>query len=357
LNGPADEFIFVDRRLGRAALKDEEMTRMLGDEFFGRLETKGLSRMKRGLRSLSLLLILGVPAAACAQADPDSAGLIRYLVSPQAADSTIKRFTEPSYVVLATSVADSAPLLVYLPGTNGEPRRATLFANTAARQGYRVIALTYNDVPAVQQICPRDPDPRCAERVRMRRIFGIGRVSQIDDRPEESIVNRLVMLLRELDRDHPGQGWAGYLSGGEATWGRIAVSGLSQGAGMAAYIAQQKKVARVVLFSSPWDSYGRPQTMAQWIDRGPGVTPRDRWFAAYHAKEQTADLIRRSCDALEIPRDHLRVFTLEPNGNAEYHPSGVANGATPRALDGTPALSARLEVPARDARAKEGKSF
>lgn len=289
-------------------------------------------------RVVAAAMLAAVWSVAGAQADPDSAGLTRYMIAAGSHDSTIKRFTAPSYVVLANSVKDSAPLLVFMPGTDGEPRRSSMFANTAARQGYRVIGLEYDDVPAVQQLCPRDPDPLCAERFREKRIFGTGRFTQVDDQPQESIVNRLLTLLRMLDREHPSQKWGQYFQGDSLRWDRIAVSGLSQGAGMAAFIAQRTAVARVILFSSPWDNYGGSKhTMAPWITRGHGATPPDRWYGTYHAKEPTADLIKRSYQALEIPRDHIRVFTLKPNGRAEYHPSGVANGATPRAADGTPA--------------------
>lgn len=107
---------------------------------------------------------------------------------------------------------------------------------------------------------------------------------------------------------------------------------------MAAYVAQHTAVARVVLFSSPWDSYGRDKTLAPWVKRGNGATPVERWYGAYHRKEATAELIGRAYSALRIPKDHVHVFTLEPaaaNSANPYHPSVVANGATPRAPDGT----------------------
>jgi hypothetical protein len=110
---------------------------------------------------------------------------------------------------------------------------------------------------------------------------------------------------------------------------------------MAAYIAKKTTVARVVLFSSPWDFYGRFRELAPWIAGGSGATPVDRWFAAYHEKEPTADLIVRAYRALRIPAGQIRKFTLEPamapGGRTPYHPSGVANAATPRLPDGTPA--------------------
>jgi hypothetical protein len=96
----------------------------------------------------------------------------------------------------------------------------------------------------------------------------------------------------------------------------------------------------VVLFSSPWDNYGPRKTLAPWVTRGVGATPAERWYGAYHQKEQTADVIARAYSALGIPSAHVHVFTLEPaaaNSANPYHPSVVGNGSTPRSPDGTPA--------------------
>jgi hypothetical protein len=268
--------------------------------------------------------------------------LVKYLVAPQATDSAIHRFTDPNYVVFEHDVPPSAPLFLFMSGTGGSPARTSDFLDFAAGQGYRVISLAYNDVPAVAQVCPRDPDPDCSARVRRKRIYGDDVSRRIDDTPAEAIVNRLVKLLAKLGRDHPSEGWNQYLDGEAPRWDRIAVSGLSQGAGMAAFIAQKTRVARVVLFSSPWDNYGPRQTLAPWVAAGPGATPEDRWFAAYHEKENTAALIRRAYSALRIPQSNLRVLTKEPArmaGDNPYHPSSVSNGATPREADGTPSYA------------------
>ena len=296
-----------------------------------------MSHWSTGGLTAALVVVLAAPLAA--QAPPPNDSLVRYVVRPSAADPTIARFDAPNYVVYAAGVAPAAPLLVFLPGTNGRPANTTDFADVAARQGYRVIGLEYDDVPAVGQLCPRDPDPRCSEDFRRRRIYGEGGYHGIDDAPAESIVSRLTHLLAALDRDHPAEGWAGYLDGGQPRWSRIAVSGLSQGAGMAAYIATRTPVARVILFSSPWDSYGRDRTLAPWVTAGPGATAPERWYAAYHQREPTADQIARAYVALRIPPSHVRAFVLEPaaGGAAAYHPSSVGNGVTPRRADGTPA--------------------
>ncbi|MFI5227669.1 MAG: BPSS1187 family protein [Gemmatimonadales bacterium] len=305
-----------------------------------------LARTLRRAASAWLVLLAGAqslaPALAAQDTTSSAAKLVRYEIKPSAIDPSVRDFDEPHYVVFERGVKADAPLLLFLPGTGGRPLNTSLFANVAAEQGYRVIGLEYVDEPAVQQICPRDPDPSCAEKVRRKRIFGEDATSLINDPADQSIVARLTKVLVALDRDHSEDGWSRYLKNGHPDWTQIAVSGLSQGAGMAAYIAQRTPVARVVLFSSPWDNYGRFHTLAPWVKRGNGATPSDRWYAAYHQKELTADIIPHAYAALKIPESHVHVFTLEParrtSGNP-YHPSGVGNGATPRKADGTPAYA------------------
>jgi hypothetical protein len=297
--------------------------------------------MIRGDRFHSLALVALIALAARANAQqPAPPDLVVYHVAPSAADSSIHRFDEPNYIVFDRAVRDSAPLLVFLPGTGGRPQNTSDFTNVAARQGYRVIGLAYDDEPAVAALCPRSLDPDCSEKVRRKRIYGEDVTSLVDDRPEESIVNRLAMLLVTLAHDHPAEGWQQYLVNGEPNWPRIAVSGLSQGAGMAAYIAQHTRVVRAILFSSPWDNYGPRHVLAPWVRRGAGATPPDDWYAAYHEREATAPIIADAYRALRIPSGHVRVFTLEPAAARSanpYHPSVVGNGATPRLPDGTPA--------------------
>jgi dienelactone hydrolase len=286
------------------------------------------------VRPIALLLLsLGVAGVARAQAGE----LVKYRITPQSTDSAIRRFNSAHYIVFERGTSSSAPLLVFMPGTGGMPEKTSDFADVAAHQGYRVIGLEYMDTPAVAQICPRNRDPRCSEKFRQKRIFGDDVTGVIDDTPSESVVNRLVKLLGVLQRDHPDERWSDYLENGAPRWSRIAVSGLSQGAGMAAYIAQQTQVYRAILFSSPWDNYGRDQALAPWLHNGHGATPAEHWFAAYHEREPTAGLIVRAYNALGIPASQVRVFTMEPAAGGAYHPSGVGNGATPRAADGKPA--------------------
>ena len=281
-----------------------------------------------------------VALALCLMAATASAQAV-WQIKPSQADPRVRHYDDLS-LVFDTDAPPGAPLVVFLPGTGGEPEKSRDFLTVVAGQGYRVIGLEYDDAPAVSQTCPRDPDPDCSTNFRRMRVYGEGQ-ARVSNPPEESIVTRLVMLLQMLNQRHPRAGWDQYLDGDRPRWDRIVVSGLSQGAGMAAFIARKHEVARVVLFSSPWDSTGRDSHPAPWLSE-PSATPMDRWFAEYHKRENTAGLIRNAYAALQIPADHVRVFDadLPPgkhDGDNPFHGSTIRNMAYAdqwRAMFGTP---------------------
>jgi len=268
-------------------------------------------------------------SAAQESADPGTSGeRLLYEIKPSATDPAIRRFDEPHVVIFEAATPATAQLAVFMPGTDGRPARAAKLLRVVAEQGYRVIGLEYDDTPAVVQVCPRSPSPLCSADFRRRRIFGDADARVVDNPPSESIINRLVKLLQYLAKEHPEQGWDGYLTGDAPAWDRIVVSGLSQGAGMAAYIAKRVRVARVVLFSSPWDYSEHPPTLAPWLIE-PSATPPERWFAEYHRRERTADLLAQAYKALGIPANHVLIFDLGlPEGNGSrsdnpYHGSTI----------------------------------
>ena len=257
-----------------------------------------------------------------------------------ASDSTFHPVVGSHYVVFdSTRPSSTSLLLLFLPATNATPAETSEFEDEAATGGYRVIGLRYRDVPGVMDACPH-ASPDCPERIRQQRVFGDLATGTEGNGPSQSIVHRLTALLTELDRAHPEDGWKEYLDDGHPRWRRVAVAGLSQGAGMAAFIAQREAVARVILFSGPFDNYGVGDSVASWLRKGHGATETDHWYAAYHARERMARVIERSYAALRIPQAHIRVLTrddLPKTPSSTYHLSVVSNGATPRRADGRPA--------------------
>ncbi|HEX4739534.1 MAG TPA: hypothetical protein VH331_18450 [Allosphingosinicella sp.] len=272
--------------------------------------------------------LIGIAAMAAAAGPACAQSLTAEHVLPSQADPQIRQFDLPNLILSRGKADRGAPLAIYLPGTGGRPDNVADLLQVIARQGYRVIGLSYDDEPAVAQLCPRDPDPDCSLKFREVRTFG-GSGGPVANPQNEAIVPRLVSLLRYLDREHPGEGWGDYLdASSQPAWGRILVSGLSQGAGMAALIAKRFPVYRVVLFSSPWDFAGPDRRPAPWLSTRP-ATPPERWWAERHAKEKTTDLIAAAYRALGIPNNQILIFkgNLPPGrddaqGNP-YHGSTV----------------------------------
>jgi hypothetical protein len=267
-------------------------------------------------------------------------------VAPSTADPEIKRYDKPNLVLLKIGLPRTADLLVFFPGTGGDPNGSWPFLEAGADAGYRVIGLMYDNVPSAVPTCGPQADPACFDRFREKRIFGDAASSDIDDLPVESVVNRLVKLLQYLNKKFAGEGWGQYLLNGQPNWARIAVAGHSQGGGVAAYIAKKKSVYRVINLSGAWDRVEATKQWAPWIT-SPSATPMDRWYAAYHAKETNAAAMKDAYAVLEIPPDHIRVLTLEPNpannlpaGADAYHGSMAATTLTPRDANGRPAYAA-----------------
>jgi hypothetical protein len=174
--------------------------------------------------------------------------------------------------------------------------------------------LSYNTVPAIAQVCAGerlDADINCAETFRWRRIYGDNAFPTIPDEPQDAIIPRPVHVLQWLGKHDAAGKWSTYLTadGSKPNWSSIAVSGQSQGGGMAEFIAQRELVARVISFSGGWDySNSRTKAIAGWYSKK-SVTPMNRWFATYHTKENAAETLSEICKALQIPAS--QIFALD----------------------------------------------
>ncbi len=282
-----------------------------------------------------LLAMLVVPAAvltpnALAQSTALPKSDDTEWVLPSQADPAVQQHNDANAVILPQNHAPGVPLAIFLPGTHGRPQNALALLHTIAGQGYRVIGLSYDDAPSLSQVCPKRPDPACSGRFREMRTFDHG-PAPVDNPPAEAINGRLIALLKYLVHEHPADHWGDYLTPeGRPQWNRILVSGLSQGAGMAAFIAKFYPVYRVVLFSSPWDVTGADRHPAPWLSR-PSATPAERWWAERHAREKTTELIAHAYKALGIPPDQILIFNRGlgsvPKGSGEnpYHGSTIQN--------------------------------
>jgi hypothetical protein len=269
-----------------------------------------------GCHALSLVL--------CWLATGVAAQPIVFNIAPSLTDARIRTEDHPHYVAYDRGFAP-APILLWLAGTGGHPH-ASAFEEAALALGYRVLALSYVDEPAVAQVC-RDAslasDPNCAAKFRRKRIFGDDVSALIDDAPQDAILNRFTMLLRYLALNDQAGDWQQYLQDDQPRWDRVALAGQSQGGGMAAFLAKRQAVAKVIVFSGGWD-YSGPGKIAAWY-REPSRTPPERWYGTYHAREPNAATIAQTYEAMGIPRSHQLRLTQEVRAGKKAHGEGASN--------------------------------
>ena len=238
-----------------------------------------------------------------------SAPLIRYIVPPQATDDRIDGAVANHYVWLDTTARSNHKLFLFLPSGRSAPDTFQLVGQEAARLGYHVISLMYQNDLILVALCgaaaarSAADGSACYESARLDIIDGRGRSAAIPELAQagfavseaNSIDNRLTRLLDSLDAWHPGQGWSRFLVNGAPKWSRIAVGGHSQGGGEAAMIAKIRLVPRVVMFSSVPDTVPAGQAPA-WISSH--KTPSHRYFALAHDCDQFFRSIVASWDSL-----------------------------------------------------------
>jgi hypothetical protein len=298
------------------------------------------------------------------------------------------------YVWLPPAELRNGKLLVFLPGTGNRPFDYRYFSAEAARAGYRVIGLMYQNDTAIENVCPANAtlnpprptnwDEDCSKKMRLEILTGVDPPAVISENVMVSVTNsidyRLTKLLVYLEREFPHEGWGGFLVHGEPNWARIAVGGQSQGAGQAALIAQLRRVRRVVMLSGPPDSRipnQVPPVVDSWVHVG--ATPASRHFALYHHKDRfvggppgttgiPTNLAALGLDSFGPPaavgsegpycttddigppsdwsfgQTHVLTTDLVPNGGCggmnpgNPHRSTARDDFTPLAADGTPRL-------------------
>lgn len=302
--------------------------------------------MRLSRSAIAILLLVG--SAHCADA-PTSPGAVReHIIRPSEANSAIGAFDQAHYIwVPARPIAGRMMLL--LAGTQGTPANAQLIGALAAAQGYSVVALMYPDDLAVVAACESDPAPDCMALMREEIILGTSVSPHVAVDPPNSIAGRLRDLVRLLASRFPDEGWSQFLENGQLRWSAIAVGGLSQGGGHAAYIAKIFSVPRVVMFGAPADGYNG--ATAPWMT--PGATPAANYYGFRHVRDpftsispnwhalgldQFGAAVRVENADASFGGSHLLLSDLLPatGSYADAHPSVYGDIATPKSPNGKP---------------------
>lgn len=249
-------------------------------------------------------------------------------IAPHETDSAIDQKSPAHWVMNPFLLKADAPLVVWLSGTEGTPENGpTLFYRTVLEQQFKLIALSYNSTPAVSQVCVNRKLrelPDCAARFRQQRVWGDAPNEFIRDQAHDAIASRLKKLLQHLVKTQAQSHWETYLRGDEIRWERITLAGQSQGGGMAAYLAQTRPVAGVIVFSGGWDKRNQDE-IADWYAR-PSATAHARWFATYHVEENNAATMAKIYQVLGVPTANVFALNL-PLSTQNAHGEGIRNPA------------------------------
>jgi hypothetical protein len=305
------------------------------------------------VRSLRLCALAAIAIGfGCNDSSGPSGGVVERRVYPSQTNATITQWNAQHYVWLDPAAQPATrQLLVLFPGTSGAPQEFRMFGTIAATQGYQVIGLMYpNDVAAIGA-CTVEIDSTCMAALRTEIVEGTNTSPYVNVDYANSIDGRLVSLLRYLAEHYPAEAWDTFLSNDQPRWDMIAVGGLSQGGGHAAFIAKLRAVPRVLMFGAPTDGFnGEP---AAWMTIG--ATPVERYYGLVHERDPFPSIVpnwralgMEELGALAVVEhtapsfdgSHMLTTDLVPatGSYSAAHASVFLDGATPLGGSGAPIL-------------------
>jgi hypothetical protein len=219
-------------------------------------------------------------------------------VKPSTASSCVTGFDEPSQVLRDSAAASKGLLAVFLPGTGGLPAQFPAFLQRGAVRGYHVIGLSYVNPQSIGELCNlARGDANCAGQAREEVLSGRDTSPLLAVGAADSIEGRLVALLKYLDAQRPGDGWGRFLTAqGAVAWELVSVSGNSQGAGHAGYIAKTRRVFRVGMYAGPSDWVLASNTPVNWYGAA-SLTPASAYYGYVHIPDTLANA---SGDATQV---------------------------------------------------------
>jgi hypothetical protein len=234
-------------------------------------------------------------------------------------------------------VGRETPVYVHFVGTGGRPALADgtfpeipILADGTAR-GFMVIALAYDNVNSLLQLC--GDDVACYGPVRWEIVTGEDAAAPYSGRkrvvPPDDSDHRLAALAATLRATGLVDALPAPLAGDAVDWSRLRVGGHSQGGGQAGVIARRRAVERACMFASPVDA-SRALQPARWIDDA-WETPVARRRVVVHEGDQFFSKIEANVAAMGMTLDaewrRLDAPSDNPHGFVMYAADAPARAA------------------------------
>lgn len=264
-------------------------------------------------------------------------------VIPSATDPAITQWDEPHYICLPEKSDHYRKILwVFLPGTGATPDYYTVLTQEAAQAGLHAICLRYpNDKSVNLQLCLRDTDVDCHEKIRTEIVTGVNVSDHVMVDRTNSIEGRLKSVIHYLHSQFPHEGWEQYLNNNEIIWSSLVIAGHSQGGGHAVYIAKEHKVHHAISFA--WADV-QNRELAPWLTEFSSQTPPDKYYLFWHqddtgvANHQLELMTALTLDQFGAPvivdgasppykGSHALIATIPPPHGERAHNTHVADKA------------------------------
>jgi hypothetical protein len=267
-------------------------------------------------------------------------------IHPNDTDPQISTFNIDShYVYLNQGVPQKNILVVHLPGSFGEPKRATLFGRHAADLGFHSIGLMYPNIPTIGSICSNSTQINCFEEVRREIIEGVDYSTEISIEGPESILSRTKKILIYLEANYPNENWGQFLDTNEnIAYNKVIFSGHSQGGGHAALLAKYYPLKRAVCFSAPKDWRNTIDSPPIWLSTGTWQTSSATIYGFNHENDEHLQQLviwqnlglnnwgnPMNIDITATPYNHTRQLTTTYNVPlSDAHACTIQDNKTPK---------------------------
>jgi hypothetical protein len=311
-------------------------------------------RLPSFLSKTLILALLSISLNAQAQ-NCDTLQLQFHQVWPSQTDGNIQNTLARHYAYYNPDCVPQNKLLLWIPGTFGNPLNYERFTSFAANHGFHVISLTYDNNVFASQFCANSTDPDCFENFRIEHLYGTDVDPNIDIDTSSCLLNRAYKLVQYLDAQEPTENWGQYLTNGSLDWSKIIPAGHSQGSGHAAYMGNQFSVERVLMFAGTNEYHLNFNDIADWVS-DPKATPDSCYYGFGNTNDEIAQFSNQiwgwntlgmgvfgdsiSVDDNGCPYEHHRnLYTsrfFTGTGLSVNHSSVVEDSNTPVDVNGLP---------------------